>query len=647
MQLGYIQQKMSFATLALPLPHKHVHSHACITPPTTPPPPTCTHRSISLTHLRPTNHQAVERHITKSFQDLYGSQPTEATDLQDDLDLDETMFEKTLLSHDKVHSENDINKSSTSFPRLTDKVQQLSPPIDKQGDSHHGIKGQGSRRASNSSYLSDAQSDFSSDFIASQASSSLLKSVRFDVDEDLEPDSGVVTGTSTPRHPERRASAPEFKATSSVVRRGSAPECKTVSFSRERNTGDSSDAVDSDPEGEDRIDGSGYSIDKTSTFAESSNIGEKHVTEEWDVQKNSEMEVSSLQTRNHETVKLSSAQVEGADSPTTKREANDHTPPTVTIATDQRHSSPRKIAELISAAEQWRSAPSVEAEGRPTHEVSQQRVAHMRKVFQQQQLNTVEKNTPVTKQLSKLVTEKAKVFQGDVQQKERLSIVKDPPKMRVLLEESEEVEGESSPMSPKLGASPPQLDLSDESEGGEGKEDGNGTQNETSSGTGLGPVIDESNVDPNNHNNLDENDKKEEEEEIMTRFERSRLSTSIPVFTCPVNQSPWKPIHLTENDEEADNSGDEDMVQPLRPQTGLPSISPFGKGLFSQRFRSPISPQVKFQLPGMRETKRIQHPALEPFYRPQKTAAVNRLSSIPEETPEMCSSTHNVLSQCT
>ena len=133
----------------------------------------------------------------------------------------------------------------------------------------------------------------------------------------------------------------------------------------------------------------------------------------------------------------------------------------------------------------------------------------------------------------------------------------------------------------------------------------------------------------------------------MTRFERSRLSTSIPVFTCPVNQSPWKPIHLTENDEEADSSGDKDMVQPLRPQTGLPSISPFGKGLFSQQFRSPISPQVKFQLPGMRETKRIQHPALEPFYRPQKTAAVNRLSSIPEETPEMCSSTHNILSQCT
>lgn len=135
----------------------------------------------------------------------------------------------------------------------------------------------------------------------------------------------------------------------------------------------------------------------------------------------------------------------------------------------------------------------------------------------------------------------------------------------------------------------------------------------------------------------------------MKRFERSRLSTSIPVFTCPINLSPWQPIHLTENDEEADSSGDEDicMVQPLRPQTGLVSISPFGKGLLPQRSRSPFSPQVKFQLPGMRETKRIQHPALEPFYRPQgfqKTAAVNRLSSIPEETPEMCSSTHNVLS---
>ena len=563
------------------------------------------------------------------------------------------MFEKTLLSHDKVHSENDINKPSTSFPHLTDKTQQLLPPIDKisekcdkQGDSHHGIKGQGSRRASNSSYLSDAQSDFSSDFVASQASSSLLKSVRFDIDEDLEPDSGVVTGTSTPHHPERRASAPEFKATSSVVRRGSAPECKTVSFSGEGNRGDSSDAVDSDPEGEGRIDSFGYSIDKMSTFAESSNIGEKRVTEEWDVQTDSDMEVSSLQARNHETANLSSAQVEGADSPTTKREANDHTPPTVTIATDQRHSSPRKIAQLISAAEQWRSALSGVAEGRPMHEVSQQRVAHMRKMFQQQQLHTVEKNTPVTKQLSKLVTEKAKVFQRHAHQEERLSVVKDPPKMRVLLEESKEVEGGSSPMSPKLGASPPQLDLSDESEGGEGKEDGNGTQNGE-----LGPDIDESNVDLSNHNNSDENNKEEEEEEedIMTRFERSRLSTSIPVFTCPVNLSPWQPIHLTENDEEADSSGDEDicMVQPLRPQTGLVSISPFGKGLLSQQSRSPFSPQVKFQLPGMRETKRIQHPALEPFYRPQgfqKTAAVNRLSSIPEETPEMCSSTHNVLS---
>ena len=622
-----------------------------------PSPHTRKHRSISLGHLRPTNHQAAERHITKSFQDLlYGSQPTEATDLQDDLDLDEAMFEKTLLSHDKVHSENDINEPGTSFPRLTDKTQQLSPPIDKisercdkQGDLHHGIKGQGSRRASNSSYLSDAQSDFSSDFVASQASSSLHKSVRFDVDEDLEPDSGVVTGTSTPHHPERRASAPEFKATSSVVRRGSAPECKTVSFSGERNSGDSPDAVDSDPEGEGRIDSSGYSIDKTSTFAESSDIGEQHVTEEWDVQRDSEMEVSSFQARNHETVKLLSAQVEGAESPAAKREADDQTLPTVTIATDQRHSSPRKIAQLISAAEQWRSASSGEAEGRPMHEVSQQRVAHMRKVFQQQQLRTVEKNTPVTKQLSKLVTEKAKVFQGHVQQEERLSVVKDPPKMRVLLEESKKGEGdsESSLMSPKLGASPPQLDLS-EGEGGEGKEDGNGTQNETN--TKLDHVIDESNVDPSNHDSSDENDKEEEEEDIMTRFERSRLSTSIPVFTCPINLSSWHPIHLTENDEEADSSGDEDMVQPLQPQTGLVSISPFGKGLFSQRSRSPISPQVRFQLPGMRETKRIQHPALEPFYRPQgfqKTAAVNRLSSIPEETPEMYSSTHNVLSLCT
>lgn len=264
----------------------------------------------------------------------------------------------------------------------------------------------------------------------------------------------------------------------------------------------------------------------------------------------------------------------------------------------------------------------------------------MRKMFQQQQLNTVEEKTPVTKQLSKLVTEKAKVFQGHAQQEERLPVVKDPPKMRVLLEESKEVEGGSSPMSPQLGASPPQLDLSDESEGGEGKEDENGTQNGE-----LGPDIDESNVYPSNPNNSDENDKEEEEEEeIMTRFERSRLSTSIPVFTCPINLSPWQPIHLTENDKEADSSSDEHMVQPLRPQTGLASISPFGKGLLPQRS---FSPQVKFQLPGMRETKRIQHPALEPFYRPQgfqKTAAVNRLSSIPEETPEMCSSTHNVLS---
>ena len=653
----YSAKKMSFA---LPLTHMHAHLQP-------PPPHAHTHRSISLGHLRPTDYRAVQHHITKSSQDLlYGSQPTEATDLQDDLDLDETMFEKTPLSHDKVHSENDINEPNTLFPRLADRVQLLSPPIgkisercDKQGDSHYVVKGQGSRRASNSSYLSDAQSDFSSDFIASQASSSLLKSVRFDVDE---LDSGVVTGTSTPHHPERRASAPEFKASSSVVRRGSAPECKTVSFSGGKNEGDSSDAVDSDPdqtEGEGRMDRSGCSIDKMSTFAESSNIDEQHVTEEWDTRRDSEIEVSSLQyscqAENHETVKLSVAQVEGADSPTTKRlrEADDHTPPTVTIATDQRHSSPRKIAQLISAAEQWRSAPSGEAEGRPKHEVSRLRVAHMKQVFQQQQLHTVEKNAPVTKQVSKLVTEKAKVFQGHVKQEERLSVVKDPPKLKVLLdhEESKQVEGDSEPtlMSPKLGASPPQLDLSDESEGGEGKEDGNGTQNETSSGTELGIVIDESKFDLSNHDNLDENNEQEEEDDMMRRFERSRLS-SIPVFACPVNLSPWQPIHLTENDEEADSSGDEDMVQPLRPQTGLASFSPFGKGLFSQRSRSPISPQVRFQLPGMRETKRIQHPALEPFYRPQgfqRTAAVNRLSSIPEETPEMCSSTHDVLSLCT
>ena len=576
------------------------------------------------------------------------------------------MFEKTPLTHDKVHSENDINEPNTLFPRLADKVQLLLPPIDKtsergdkQGDSHHA-KGQGSRRASNSSYLSDAQSDFSSDFIASQASSSLLKSVRFDVDE---VDSGVVTGTSTPHHPERRASAPEFKASSSVVRRGSAPECKTVSFSGGKNEGDSSDAVDSDPdqsEGEGKMDSSGCSIDKTFADHESSNIDERHVMKEWDIQRDSEMEVSShqysCQAGNHETVKLSVAQVEGADSPTTNRsrEADDHTPSTVTIATDQRHSSPRKIAQLISAAEQWRSAPSGEAEERPKHEVSRLRVAHMKQVFQQQQLHTVEKNAPVTKQVSKLVTEKAKVFQGRVQQEERLSVVKDRPKLKVLLdhEESKQVEGDSEPtlMSPKLSASPPQLDLSDESEGGEGKEDRSGIQNETSSGTELDNVIDESKFDLSNHDNLDENNEQEEEEDMMARFEKSRLSTSIPVFACPVNLSPWQPIHLTENDEEADSSGDEDMVQPLRPQTGLASVSPFGKGLFSQQSRSPISPQVRFQLPGMRETKRIQYPALEPFYRPQgfqKTAAVNRLSSIPEETPEMCSSTHDVLSLCT
>ena len=149
----------------------------------------------------------------------------------------------------------------------------------------------------------------------------------------------------------------------------------------------------------------------------------------------------------------------------------------------------------------------------------------------------------------------------------------------------------------------------------------------------------------------------------MAQFERSRLATSIPVFTCPVNLSPWQPIHFMvqstadqnvslrgsasekrDSDSDSDSSDDE-MVQPLQMQTSFSSISPIGgKGLFSQRSRSPISPQVRFQLPGVREAKRIQSPAIEPFYRPQGflKSAGSRLSSIPEETPEMCSSTHDI-----
>lgn len=638
-----------------------------------------THRSKSLGHLKVTSHRAPKHHdgrITRSSQNLlYGSQPTEVTDVQDDLELDETLFEHSTSPHNKSYSENDVNEPSTPFLSDLDKTELESTPIDdyskrqyRQGDPSHANRGQASRRTSNSSCLSDAQSDLSSDLIASQAGSSyLFKSVRFDIDDDSGLDSGIVTGTSTPSHPERRASAPEVKTKRSLERWGSAPECNPVHSNEDENDMNLSQPAVSDNE---KMHDSGtecseLSTEQTqlSTVAESSSAGAPEI-----VTTHRERDGYNTQPKSPESIQLQADTTEEATSIATT-EDDDHVPPAVTTPMDERQSTP-KIAHLISAAEQWRDVSSSEVQKESKrHGVSRQRVAHMRQIFQQQKSDSVERSKQVTKQVSQLVTEKARVFQAQQQaqagQPSSQPAAERPQKARVSAEQMQgALRSDSGSDLVSFRASGPLLNLSEDNKTAEGgeviiREDSKPTETQASGEKVEGDAKLENDASDGSET-AEESDG---EDELMAQFERSRLATSIPVFTCPVNLSPWQPIHFRvqftadqndslrgsasekqDSDSDSDSSDDE-MVQPLQMQTSFSSISPIGrKGLFSQRSRSPISPQVRFQLPGVREAKKIQSPAIEPFYRPQgfQKSAGSRLSSIPEETPEMCSSTHDI-----
>ena len=146
----------------------------------------------------------------------------------------------------------------------------------------------------------------------------------------------------------------------------------------------------------------------------------------------------------------------------------------------------------------------------------------------------------------------------------------------------------------------------------------------------------------------------------------------IPVFSAPFMSSPWQPTclrgqtispfsddepliegqplemdthdtQLSNPDSDSDSSIEEDLMKPLRPTSGMASISPMGKSWLSPGKPPTVSasPFIKPHMTGANEKSPFIN---EPYQRlqGQQRLAMARLSVIPEETPSACSSVSDI-----
>lgn len=637
-----------------------------------------------------------------------------------DLDLDETLFESR-LPKSRAKSEGHLNKDTITpqgkdyekLPRRyrqaysqdTHKQNQSEgsskvPTIERQhrsyGDMpiHHS-----SRRTSTTSDHSDFSSDFQpSEGTRSQNSSTLFKSVRFDIDDSVA-DSGVVTGASTPHYPERRASEPEFKATRHEERRASAPGCTTSESTSDEGSGSAlSNGVNKTEER-----GSGSTEDHESAPSDDlreedkvrrQNLGggeEGSRTEE--VKRTNDSDIASP-TPELETVAPSN---DGADR-TTSHDSPQHQEPEMpayVAVLEPQPTVPQERVKIAHLIEHWRDTvtePSTsqaqKGAPKPVKGVGH-KVTEIMQRFQQQPVVTTEPNQKTadhhegtlerrSKQVSKLVTDTTKLLlEPPVHPKEKEETK--PQKLNIQWPKVEEVETQESPLSSTssvLTASVPKLDLTKAKtmtpRDKRDQEITSDSQRELAMET-AGPMASDSTGELQETDDHVEGDPYLDEdsptEENVPWFEQ--LPT-IPVFTSPFARN-YQPSHMKSahseqlsnfwsftgqpqpssadtkqpllKDDSDSSSEDEDMLEPLPPTVvGHASISPIGKTLFS---RSLVSPKARF--PGMSDSVKRQPMGFgsEPFVRslPQHRKA-KRLSAIPEESPEVTrsarSSTANV-----
>ena len=632
----------------------------------------------------------MEHLLSRSQTNTTGLDQEEELDL---LNLDETLFEGP-GSNSKAKSEGNLNSStgpSEEPPHLSREAsdpgnvfQQPIPPtvrIDEPPTSinrEHKSYGDmpihpSSRRTSTTS----GHSDMSSDFERSPNSSTLFKSVRFEIEDDSGVDSGV-TGTSTPYGPEisRRASEPEFKASHHTVRRASAPECKSLESVSDEGSGNELQSSDARLEPKDN---------KEYVRLQEPNSQPSVV----------EQLVTSDGTRREETDNASWEQHDPATqqpSPIQIAPLFMNTPPT----TPKRRckiiklpSSPLRVAHLIATVEHKQvEDTSARRNTLPKSHVKPSpslKIVEMRQRFQQQapvKEESTQPPEPAKRKLSisKLITEKTQQLLQEPLPKEK-PILK-PHKMTVQWpkpNDSHEYESSSS-SSVLLSSSVPVIDLSNtrketsledkplepdlesrkdkllESEPEsrkdkplesdrelESKRDGSSTSLTASSQvSGLGDDMADS---ATKLCLWDEDD----ESEPVPWFERSL--SNIPLFTTPFGPKFSQPSLMkggeqlsnfwsfsgkpdTSNepmglDFDDSDSSDDEMVPPLTPSRS----SPFGKGLSL----SSQSQTAKLHISAIKDMKLSQLTVNEPFQRPigyqQKLAS--RLSAIPEESPEV------------
>ncbi len=665
---------------------------------------------------------------------------TETTGLEPDdnldfeLDLDESLFEHKSPKN-RAKSEGQLNienftqqgggkqilpqRYRRSSSQSQDTQQQNRPEgstkipmIEREHRSYGDLPiRQNSRRTSTTSDHSDFSSDFQpSEGTRSQNSSSFFKSVRFDIEDISSPDSGVVTGTSTPYYPERRASEPECKAARQQERRASAPECTTPESVSDEGSGNGihGDSSDREESKDKLLNSSEFQQPEVHLPPPNSAKGDRRTIQEEasvDAQEIKSRSTQPLPDLDSETplhedterdISLPSAQPRKLKMPAHVTQPE---PPPIAPQTKV------KVAHLI---EHWRDT-TTETAAQAQKEVpkpvkgASQNITKMMQRYQQQTAVATEPNSQIlqedysrerrpSKHLSKLVTDTTKqLLEPPVRTSEKVEQGPKPQKLTVQWPKSEEMEiGESpgSSASSILLASVPQFDLTDIKQTRKNRKNVRNQENSSDSHSEVEPddTSDRSKlqytinspptttgnnsklphpVDPYDspHNDrADDNLYHDEEdplvEEDVPWFERP---PTIPVFTTPFANN-WQPSHLrtnrtqnlssfwsftgqanaaTEESErllfEGDDSNsdeDEDMLQPLSSSVGFPSISPIGKTLFSSRSQS--SPTFGFQMAAGRDVKKPPMPFSEAFARPPfQQRLANRLSAIPEESPEL------------
>lgn len=543
-----------------------------------------------------------DRHLSHSTEMLLsgaersGDQlhPTLEETLDHDLNLDENLFETT---GKKAQSDNNLRGGILKIVSLD---KQIKPIPVEDLSKHHRMKsdpytlfkpslsGATSQRTSVNSSYSDLGEECSD---THSQTSSLFKSVRFDVN-DSGVDSGEVTGTSTPHRgkPEiRRSSAPDVKCVRDVhQRRGSAP----------------------DEYHSDGVSGEGV-------------LGEGGDTQYVDEPDNTDIDLQIPDTDGH------------------------HSNPTDN--TDPAQYDDHKVASLVSVVESWSTIQSetstAEDVTSPTHSMttstSHSRVSEMRLRFQQSGFKGQDDIGPQarvrTRSISKLVTETTEQLMKRKDEKELnsdLNTSKEPGKLKGFTNQ------------PSMLSSGETMTNGADNDRQQYYRNDNTTDKETapvhmSENTSL--MIDsEEQVIADSRQ--PDGQVQRDDVDPMERFEQQRQSGfAFPLFMCPVTVSPWQPTYVSNKDQrdppdgavpDSDSDSDDDMVEPLRAQTGKSNISPFGKGFLSNKLKNDIT--------------RSMVGGSEVFVGSVKTAPVikkgvaSRLTSIPEESPQ--GSSHNLLS---